>query len=64
MDRDRAYREIYENEAALTAIRTRYFEVFRRLEGRDAIRVVDAGRSPEAVAEDVFSAVRELLDRE
>ena len=61
MERGRAYREIYENENALIAIRKRYYETFRRLEGRDRIRVVDAARAPETVAEDVFAAVREIL---
>ena len=61
MERGRAFREIYENENALIAIRKRYYETFRRLEGRDRIRVVDAARAPETVAEDVFAAVREIL---
>ena len=62
MDRGRSYREIYENENALIAIRKRYYDVFRRLEVRDNIVVVDAGRAPEAVAEDVFAAVRRILE--
>ena len=61
MERGRAFLEIYENENALIAIRKRYYETFRRLEGRDRIRVVDAARAPETVAEDVFAAVREIL---
>ncbi len=62
MERGRAYREIYENENALIAIRKRYYETFRRLEGRDRIRVVDAARAPETVAEDVFAAVKDILE--
>ena len=62
MERGRSYREIYENENALLAIRKRYYDVFRRLEVRDNIVVVDAGRAPEAVAEDVFAAVRRILE--
>lgn len=62
VEHGRAYREIYENHNSLTAIRKRYFEVFERLRGRDTVRVVDAGRPPEAVAEDVFAAVEEILD--
>ena len=61
MERGRAFREIYENENALIAIRKRYYETFRRLEGRDRIRVVDAARAPETVAKDVFAAVREII---
>ncbi len=62
MEQGRAYREIYENHQALMAIRRRYYEVFERLKERDDIRVVDAGRPPEEVAEAVFAAVREILD--
>lgn len=62
MERDRGFREIYENEEALNAVRRKYFDVFRRLEGRDRIRVVDAGRPPEEVARDVLRAVQELLE--
>ncbi len=62
MYRGRSYREIYENENALIAIRKRYYDVFRRLEARDNIVVVDAARSPEAVAEEVFAAVKGILE--
>ncbi len=62
MEQGRSYREIYENENTLLAVRKRYYDVFRRLEGRDLIRIVNADRSPEEVAEDVFAAVREILD--
>lgn len=62
MEQGRAYREIYENEDTLLAVRRRYYDSFRRLEGRDTIRIVDADRTPEQVAEDVFAAVREILD--
>lgn len=62
MERGRAFREIYENENTLLAVRKRYYDAFRRLEGRDNIRIVDAGRPPEAVAEDVFAAVQKILD--
>ena len=58
MDSGRAVREIYENAQALIAIRKRYYEVFRSLEGEENIVVVDAARSPEAVAADVLSAAR------
>lgn len=62
MERERSYREIYENENSLLAVRRRYYDIFRRLEHRDNIRIVDAARSPEEVAADVFSAVKSLLD--
>jgi len=62
MDRGRSYREIYENEDTLLAARKRYFEAFRALGARDRISIVNADRAPEEVAEDVFAAVRVLLE--
>ena len=62
MEQGRAYQEIYENENTLIAVRRRYYDAFRRLEGRDLIVSVNADRTPEEVAEDVFAAVRGILD--
>jgi len=54
--------EIFERKAeTLAAVREQFFEVFRRLEGREKIRVVNADRPAEAVAEEIFALVRELL---
>lgn len=64
MTADRAFLEIYENEASLRAVRERYFRVFEELRGRDNIVVIDAARSAEQVAEDVFAAVRALLEEQ
>ena len=61
MEQGRSYREIYENENTLIAVRRRYFDAFRRLEGRDDIRIVNADRMAEEVAEDIFAAVKEIL---
>ena len=62
MEQGRSYREIYENENSLLAIRKRYHEIFRRLEGRDRICAVDAARTPEEVARDILAAVKAVLD--
>ena len=62
MEQGRSYREIYENENTLLAVRKRYFDAFRRLEGRDNIRIVNADRTPEEVAADILAAVKEILD--
>lgn len=62
MEQDRAYREIYENHQALMAIRAQYYAAFERLKDRDNIRIINAGRTPEAVAAEVFAAVSEILD--
>ena len=62
MDEGRSYREIYENENTLLAVRRRYYAAFERLEGRDNIVIVNADRTREEVAEDVFAAVRAILE--
>lgn len=62
MEQGRSYREIYENENSLLAVRRRYYEIFRRLEHRDRICIVNAARTPEEVAADVLSAVKSVLD--
>lgn len=64
VEKNRAYREIYENSNALIAIRKRYYEVFERLGDRENIAIVDAARSPEAVAEEVLEAVNSLLRKD
>ena len=63
MEAGRAFREIYENENTLLAVRKRYYNAFERLRSRDRIVTVNAARTPEEVAEDVFAAVREILEQ-
>lgn len=54
--------EVFERDVGtLEAIRAKFFEVFRLLEGRENIHVVNADRGPEAVAEDIFALVKTLL---
>ena len=62
MEQGRSYREIYENENSLIAIRKRYYGIFEQLRGRDNIRIIDAARAREEVAQDVLSAVKAVLD--
>ena len=62
MDAGRSYREIYENENTLLAVRKRYYAAFERLKDRDNIVIVNADRTREEVAEDVFAAVRAILE--
>ena len=63
MEAGRAYREIYENENTLLAVRKRYYDAFARLRERERIVIVNAARDPETVAADVFAAVREILEQ-
>jgi len=61
MERDRSFREIYETEDMLNAVRKRYFSAFERLKNRDNIVIVDAGRTVEEVAGDILAAVQAVL---
>ena len=61
MERDRSFREIYETEDMLNAVRKRYFTAFERLKNRDNIVIVDAGRTVEEVAGDILAAVQAVL---
>lgn len=57
----RAHLEIYENESDMRATRERYTEVFRRLEGRENIRLINAARPADEVADEIYSQVAALL---
>lgn len=58
----RAKTEIYETEDTLNAVRQKFFDVFRALDGRDNIEVIDAtGDSIEALAEKISRVVDEKL---
>ena len=62
LDAGRDKLEIYERDPAfLLATREAFLAVFRRYEGEDRIAVVDADREIEAVAEDIFAAVKALF---
>jgi len=61
MERDRSFREIYETEEILNAVRKRYFDAFERLKDRDNIVIVDAGRTVDEVAADILAAVQTVL---
>ena len=61
MERDRSFREIYETEDMLNAVRKRYFNAFDLLRDRDNIVVIDAGRTVDEVAADILSAVNAVL---
>lgn len=60
MERDRSFREIYETEEMLNAVRKRYFDAFARLQS-DRIVIIDAGRTVEEVAADILAAVKAVL---
>ncbi len=60
IDSSRAFTEIYEKASTLTRIRNRFFEVFEKLGNRENIKIVDASRSPEDVAEEVAEIVSAL----
>lgn len=52
--------EIYENEETLLRVRTTFLRVIEDLSARDRIVIVDAYRTPEAIARDIWSLVRDI----
>lgn len=61
IEKGRAQREIYESGVeTITRIRDKYVEVFSLLEGHN-IAIINASRTPEEVASDVFEAVLQIL---
>ncbi len=60
IDSSRAFVEIYEKASTLARIRNRFFDVFERLGDRENIKIVDAARSPEEIADDIYKIVAKL----
>jgi dTMP kinase len=53
---ERGFTEIYEKASTLEAVRKKYFDVFALLDGEN-IKTVNAAKSPDEVANDVYWAV-------
>lgn len=60
IDSSRAFTEIYEKASTLKRIRSRFFEVFERLDGKENIKIIDASRTPEEIAGDIEKIVLSL----
>ncbi len=60
IDSSRAFTEIYEKASTLARIRNRFFEVFERLGNKENIKIVDASRSPDDIADEIAEIVRIL----
>ena len=52
--------EIYENIPYLTDIRARFYEVINMLKDDENIKIIDASRSIDEVADDIENAILEL----
>ncbi len=57
---ERGFTEIYEKSSILDAVRKKYFDVFDRLPCEENVKVINADRAPEQVADEVFSEVIKL----
>lgn len=60
IDSSRAFTEIYEKASTLKRIRSRFFEVFERLKDVENIKIIDASRTPEEIADDIEKIVLSL----
>ena len=62
LDAGRAKLEIYERDLGfMERTRAQFLKVFQALEGEDRIAVVNADRDVEAVAEEIYEVVKEIL---
>ena len=59
--RDRDKIEIYETEEKLTAVRNKFYHVFKMLEGRERIFIVSSAGTIESVAKEIFDRIDTLL---
>ncbi len=60
IEKNRFSREIYENKETQKKIRQRFFEVFKRLENSENIRMVNAARDISEVFADIISIYNEM----
>ena len=56
----RSSREIFEERETIERVRRSYMDIFARLKDHN-IKIIDAARTPDEVADDIFSAVSETL---
>lgn len=59
--RDRDKIEIYETEEKLTAVRNKFYHVFKMLEGRERVFIVSSAGTIESVAKEIFDRIDTLL---
>lgn len=59
IDSARMATEIFENSEMLEKIRSKFFDVFNRLEGEN-ICIIDASQSIDKVTEEIYSAIQKL----
>ena len=57
----RAFLEIFEDTQTLQKIRSRFFDVFELIHHRENIKIIDAARGIDEIADDVFSAVNSSI---
>lgn len=56
----RDHTELYEKEDRLAAVRGKYFEAFDKLKDEEKLFIVDADKSAEAIAEEVWNIVSHI----
>lgn len=55
----RAFLEIFEDVKTLEKIRSRFFDVFELIHDRENIKIIDASRPADEIAEDVFATLED-----
>ena len=60
IEKGRAVTEIYEKKDKLAAVRASYKRVFESLGEKENVKIINADRTPDAIAEEIFDAVLAL----
>lgn len=65
VDNERAHLEIFENdEKIMEQTRMQFFEVFKKLNSNENIRIIDANRPINVIADEILTIVMEMNQRE
>lgn len=60
--KNRFHQELFEKKSRLVKVREKYFEAFEKLQDTENIVVIDGNRSPEEIAEDIWSEVSQYFE--
>jgi len=64
LNKGRSLTELYEDEGNLNQVRKKYFEAFEKLKQREKIFIADGNRPAEAISNDIWRQVSQVLTLE
>lgn len=63
ISKNRYHQELFEKKSRLIQVREKYFEAFDKLKEVEKVVVIDGGRDPQTVADDIWDVVRDYVPR-